>query len=1064
MVQELASQADKLNHSMAHITTVLGVVMAAAAVAMLTSALLAGAEISPAEAQGVPNCDITCGNMSVPYPFGMGPARCYWPGFNLTCSRSSKPPRLLLGDGTLQVQEFSLRWSFVKVIRTGEIKVDGNGEGMLGGGLTTNGPYTLSSNQLILVGCNVQATLKNGEVTMASCSSGCKSGDGLSQALSTLEAGMQCSGNGCCQSDIVFDPAEVAGRLVDSAFYNVQLKWFGWNHSADQQWPAHVFIAGSGWFSRTAVFHELLRKAAPASVDAMQVPFWLDWEVVGYGAECSNICKSKHSDCTKGNKGYTCSCKDGYEGNPYITNGCKDIDECHEGYARCYGGACTNLEGSYYCRCPPGTNGDPTLPGDCLSSVSGNGSTSCGGIDVPYPFGIGSAGSYWPGFNLTCDTSQQPAKLLLVLHDLVDGVADSYHVKEISLENNTVHVLSSKAIMDIIHTNFSFGVLNLGNYSEAPYSLSTGNEFILSGCNLQATLLIGDGTKDLISGCASFCPSNVSDTYVETTLQRTGRYCYGMGCCQAHISMSSNGLPTKLKFQNLNKDGNLELTSQPAYMLIAEEGWFDQRQLSKEMAGHEESKLAKVQVPQVLQWEVMQDLPRPADMKAHPDCPAEVARKLCKSKNSYCKRGSRGYLCQCLDGYHKPGNNPYLANGCKGGRKPLSTGIYLSIGVAVGAGIILFVLAGSFTRKKFKHRKAKMLKRKFFEKNRGQLLHQLVSQRANIAERMIIALDELEKATNKFDKARELGGGGHGTVYKGILSDLHVVAIKKPKAAIQKEIDEFINEVAILSQINHRNVVKLYGCCLETEVPMLVYEFISNGTLYDHLHVDGPRSLSWNDRLRIATETARSLAHLHSTASIPIIHRDIKSVNILLDDTLTAKVADFGASRYVPVDRSGLTTRVQGTRGYLDPMYFYTGRLTEKSDVYSFGVLLLELLTRKKPFSYISSEEEGLVTHFSTLFTQGNLSEIIDPQVMEEGNREMEEVAALAVMCITLRGEDRPSMKQVEIKLEGTQASRGHEGGNVRKCPPTVDRSRSEELSRQYSMEEEFMLSSRNPR
>uniref|UniRef100_A0ACD5ZXE8 Uncharacterized protein n=1 Tax=Avena sativa TaxID=4498 RepID=A0ACD5ZXE8_AVESA len=369
-----------------------------------------------------------------------------------------------------------------------------------------------------------------------------------------------------------------------------------------------------------------------------------------------------------------------------------------------------------------------------------------------------------------------------------------------------------------------------------------------------------------------------------------------------------------------------------------------------------------------------------------------------------------------------------------------------------------------------------MLKRKFFQQNRGLLLQQLVSQRADIAERMIIPLEELQKATNNFDKSRELGGGGHGTVYKGILSDLHVVAIKKPKKALQKEIDEFINEVAILSQINHRNVVKLYGCCLETEVPMLVYEFISNGTLSEHLHVQGPSSLSWDNRLRIATETAGSLSYLHSTASIPIIHRDIKSGNILLDDSLASKIADFGASRYVPVDRSGVTTKVQGTRGYLDPMYFYTGRLTEKSDVYSFGVVLVELLTRKKPFSYVSNEGEGLVVDFATLFVEENLSRILDPQVMEEGGRNVEKVAALAVECINLRGEDRPTMKQVESILGSIQSSETQQvpctttmlvnpqdGGIAKKdYPSTVNG--SDESTRRYSIEEEFMLSSRYPR
>ncbi|XBH94030.1 hypothetical protein VPH35_084870 [Triticum aestivum] len=339
------------------------------------------------------------------------------------------------------------------------------------------------------------------------------------------------------------------------------------------------------------------------------------------------------------------------------------------------------------------------------------------------------------------------------------------------------------------------------------------------------------------------------------------------------------------------------------------------------------------------------------------------------------------------------------------------------------------------------------MKRKFFDQDRGRLLQQLVSQSADIAERMTITLEELEKATHDFDKARELGHGGHGTVYKGILSDLHVIAIKITKKVVQKEIDEFINEVAILSQINHR------------KFPMLVYEFISNGTLYDHLHITESRSFSWK------------IAYLHTTISIPIIRRDIKSVNILLDDTLASEVADFGASRYIPVDKSGATTMAQGTIGYLDPMYFCTGRLTQKNDVYSFGVMLLERLTRKKPFAYLSSQGNGLVAHFAILFAEGDLSQL----VMDGGGKEVEQIAALAIVCVKITDEGRPSMRHVELTLEGLKASNGHvldnatadtseANGTATKFQVTTYLSNRKESSRQYSMEEEFILSSRYPR
>ena len=182
---------------------------------------------------------------------------------------------------------------------------------------------------------------------------------------------------------------------------------------------------------------------------------------------------------------------------------------------------------------------------------------------------------------------------------------------------------------------------------------------------------------------------------------------------------------------------------------------------------------------------------------------------------------------------------------------------------------------------------------------------------------------DLEKATDNFNVNGILGQGGQGIVYKGMLIDGKIVAIKKSKVIDEGKLEEFVNEVVILSQINHRNVVKLLGWCLETEVPLLVYEFIPNGTLSQHLYDQNKEfQETWDMHLRIATKVAGALFYLHSVASTPIYHRDIKTTNILLDDKYRAKVAYFGTSRSIATDQTHLIIVVQGTFGYLDPEYF----------------------------------------------------------------------------------------------------------------------------------------------
>ncbi|BAS90814.1 Os04g0598600, partial [Oryza sativa Japonica Group] len=397
----------------------------------------------------------------------------------------------------------------------------------------------------------------------------------------------------------------------------------------------------------------------------------------------------------------------------------------------------------------------------------------------------------------------------------------------------------------------------------------------------------------------------------------------------------------------------------------------------------------------------------------------DVCRELnpCTYSKS-CKDEQGVTSCVCPKGMI--GDGQKNGSGCKK-QFPLYTA--LGVALALTATLATVLLCYYLTMKK---RKVERNRAELFRKNGGLLLQQRFSMMTSQGEdssAKIFSAEELKDATDNYSESRILGRGGSGMVYKGILPNNTTVAIKKSILFDESQVEQFANEITILSQIDHPNVVKLLGCCLETNVPLLVYEFIPNGTLFQHIH--NRSSLRWEDCLRIAEETAEALDYLHSTSSTPIIHRDIKSSNILLDENLMAKISDFGASRSVPFDQTHVTTLIQGTIGYLDPEYFQSSKLTEKSDVYSFGVVLAELLTRQKPISASRPEEScNLAMYIVNLFNERRLLQEIEPHILAEaGEEQIHAVAQLSVRCLNLKGEERPVMREVASVLHGLRES-----------------------------------------
>ncbi|KAG9456586.1 hypothetical protein H6P81_001094 [Aristolochia fimbriata] len=644
--------------------------------------------------------------------------------------------------------------------------------------------------------------------------------------------------------------------------------------------------------------------------------------------------------------------------------------------------------------------------------------TKCGTTEIPYPFGIGK-GCSASGFEVSCnEKSPSPVPSLFGTQFQILNISNG------ELQIDSTSYIATDCAHQINHT-----LAHITLPKEGPFTVSdASNSFMAIGCD---TVAVISDDNSVTSGCVSLCTTQSSVA---------NGSCSGAGCCESAIPKRARyltlGASSMFGYRNVSSFSNCSY----AFVVKRESFTFVEHKL--------QDFLETADIALTLDWAVG-------------DLNCSTASSLACGGNSSCidsKRGF-GYLCNCSDGY---AGNPYLngSGGCQdidecldselnpcvseaqchnevpgyacvcpfgstgdGTRRGSGCRKYFQILEAVlgtTLGFVIMFLCSMWFYCALKKRTLIKLKEQYFRQNGGLLLKQQVSTREGADCARIFSSEQLKQATQNYDESRILGSGGYGTVYKGNLEDGTTVAIKKSKVMDQNQIDQFINEVVILTQINHRNVVKLLGCCLETEVPMLVYEFIPNGTLHEHIHEKQSKTeISWPYRLRIATETAEALAYLHSAASMPIFHRDVKSSNILLDEHYTAKVADFGISRLVPMDQSQIPTLVQGTLGYLDPEYFQTSQLTEKSDVYSFGVVLVELLTGQRPVSYERSHENSnLAMYFLSSLKGKDLKEFLDESVMREGGAEqLRAVAELARKCLLLKGDKRPTMKEVAQEL-----------------------------------------------
>ncbi|KAL1221388.1 Wall-associated receptor kinase-like 5 [Cardamine amara subsp. amara] len=676
------------------------------------------------------------------------------------------------------------------------------------------------------------------------------------------------------------------------------------------------------------------------------------------------------------------------------------------------------------------------------SAANSNSSTSCnrtcGGISIPFPFGIGGKDCYlndW--YEVVCNTTTSGSSgttvpfLSRINREVVnislpDGY-DSYGVVHIKGPVTSLGCSSNgpqKSLPDLNVTG-----------KGSPYFLTDENRLVAVGCSTKA--LMTDIESEIL-GCESSCQESKSSQQVTTSI------CDGYKCCQVRIPVErpqavgvniessdvTGGEGCKVAFLTNKRYSPSNVTVPEQFHVggyaVVELGWYfvtsDSR--FRNPLG-------------------CRNLTQYGSYDSDTSCLCEYGYfSEVSYRNCYCTLGFTGnaYLRGgCVDNDDCKGPNICEEGTCvnmRGGYrcepkpkiiKPAKSLVLQ--GVLIGLLGLMVLVVGMFGLFILIRKRRRIIRsRKFFKRNGGLLLKQQLTTTndGNVEMSRIFSSTELKKATDNFSMKRVLGQGSQGTVYKGMLVDGKIIAVKRSKVVDEDKLENFINEIILLSQINHRNIVKLMGCCLETEVPILVYEYIPNGDMFKRLHDESDDyAMTWEVRLRIAIEIAGALSYMHSAASFPIYHRDIKTTNILLDEKYRARVSDFGTSRSVTIDQTHLTTMVAGTFGYMDPEYFLSSQYTDKSDVYSFGVVLVELITGEKPLSRIRSEEgRGLATHFLEAMKENRVIDIIDIRIKEESSLDqLMAVAKLARKCLSRKGRKRPNMREVSAELEKIRSS-----------------------------------------